>query len=318
MTEFIYFGAIALTVCLNAVGASIGQGLASKTALDAIDRQPSAQQDIARTAMLGLALIETTAIIGAFIAALLLFDSQNLITSAYSNLATIGIVCALCLSGFVVGIVSSFPTQAACISVARQPFFGQKILRFMIITQSLIQTPIIFGLIITLFIKNLMPSIHTTAESLRLIASGLCIGLGSIGPAIGLGLFARQACTSIGTNKQAYGKILSFTLISQAIIETPIIFSLIIAILILVVTPGKAPLSLLDGTTMFCAGLCMGLGTIGPGISSGKTAAAACQFIALNPKNYSTLSRTSMFAQGLIETSAIYSIIIAFGLLLFR
>ena len=59
------------------------------------------------------------------------------------------------------------------------------------------------------------------SDSLRLIASGLCIGIGSIGPAIGLSIFSRAALNGISRNIQAYSKLLSFTFISEAIIETP-------------------------------------------------------------------------------------------------
>ncbi len=76
--------------------------------------------------------------------------------------------------------------------------------------------------------------------------------------------------------------------------------------------------NILDGIVLLSAGLCTGIVTIGPGISSGRTATAACNQIAYNPDTYTALSRLSMFAQGLIETSAIYAVLISFLLLLYR
>src|SRR5262249_35696670 len=109
---------------------------------------------------------------------------------------------------------------------------------------------------------------------------------------------------------------LSFTLISQAIIETPIIFALITSITLLFVAPVEN-ISLLKGVTYLAAGICTALGTFGPGISSGITAAAACRSITYNPEQFEVLSRLSLFAQGLIETCTIYANIISFMLILF-
>ncbi len=316
-SEFIHYGAIALTIAINAIGVGIGQGLTSSAALDAINQQPSARPGIFNAAILGIALIETAAVFGTFISFLLLFGAHKA-HSIHVGIAEIGIVLAICLPGFVLGIASAMPARAACFAIARQPFFAQQILRFMLITLSLIQTPIIFGLIVALFIRGQAADVHTMRESLRLLASGLCIGLGSIGPAIGLALFAQQACKSLGMNRKAYNKLLSFTLISEAIIETPIIFALVISSSLLFIVPRLEQENLLDGIVMIAAALCTGIGTIGPGISSGKTATAACHQIALDPEIYGILSRVSMFAQGLIETTAIYAILISFLLLFFR
>jgi len=310
-TEFIHYGTIALAVGINSASVGIGEGMASVAALQSISRQPNARAHIVRTAILGMALIETAAIMGLLVAFILLFGPQSEVKTWYSYLSEIGIVSAVCLSGFVVGIVSAWPVQAACHAIARQPFFSQRILGFMIMTQALIQTPLISALIVALFIKAQAADVTTLSDSCRLIASGLSVGLGSIGPAIGLALFARSAIDGLGINRNAYNKLFSFTLISEAIIETPVIFSLVIAIILLFIVPKSQTEDLLNGITFLSAGLCTGIGTMGPGISSGKTAAAACKQIAHNPESHSILSRFSIFAQGLIETCAIYAILIS-------
>src|SRR5437870_5245177 len=82
-------------------------------------------------------------------------------------------------------------------------------------------------IIIALFIQGQSVFVETMRDSLRLISSGLAIGLGSVGPAIGLAIFAKAACAGIGINRKAYAKILPFTFISEAIIETPVIFAFV-------------------------------------------------------------------------------------------
>lgn len=317
-TEFLHFGTIALTAAINAVGVGIGQGLTSSAAIESINQQPAARNEITKTAVLSMALIETSAVMGTFISILLLLKTKNNSHSFYGNMAEIGIAFAICCSGFVLGIVSALPARAACFSIARQPFFSRQIMRFMMISLSLLQTPIIFGFIIALSIQSQATSITTIRDCFRLIASGVCIGLGSIGPAIGLSLFSQKACEGLGINRRAYTQIFSFTLISQAIIETPIIFALLISASLLFLIPSMPQENMLDGIAFLAAGLCTGIGTIGPGISSGVTARAACQQIIYNPETHGTLSRVSMFAQGLIESSAIYAMLISFLLLFFR
>lgn len=316
IAEFLHFGTIALAIGINSIGVGIGEGMASSGALDAINMQPEAQSHITRAALIGMALIETAAIMGISISIILLLGTKNATQTIYVGIAEIGIALAICISGFVIGIVSSLPTQAACYAIARQPFFAQKIIRLMLITQAIIQTPIVFGFIIAMFINNQAPFISSMADSLRLLASGLCIGLGGIGPAIGLALFAQTACKGLGINPQAYNKLLSFTFISQAIIETPIIFALVISLLLIITTITSN--NVVEGIAMLAAGLCTGIGTFGPGISSGKTASAACHQIAINPELHGKLSKVSIFAQGLIDTAAIYALLISLLLIFFR
>jgi F0F1-type ATP synthase membrane subunit c/vacuolar-type H+-ATPase subunit K len=315
VTALLHHIIIAMTVAINAISVGIGEGIAGRAALQALNTQPSARSEITNIATLGMALIETAAIVGISIAFILLLTPSKK-PDLFFSLAELGIAFAICLPGFFVGLVSALPTQAACLAVARQPFFAQKILQFMLISQSLIQTPIVFGFIVAMFIKSQTAAVDTLPEALRLMASGICVGFGSIGPAVGMASFAKAACEGIGWNRNSYNQLLTFTFISEAIIETPIIFSLVITMLLLSSTTLTKADPLLSGIAMLSAGLGMGIGTIGPGIGSGKIAAQACRQIALGPENYGSLSRLSMFAQGMIDTCAIYTLLIAIILIL--
>lgn len=316
--DFIHYGVIACAIVTNSISVGIGQGLTSYSALNAINRQPSARNDIIRVALIGMTLIETVAILALLVAILLLIKAPTDNANYFEYLSEIGIAFAIAITGFVIGLASSVPAQAACHAVARQPLFTQKIFGFMLMTQVLIQTPVISALIVSLLIQGQAANVTSLGDSLRLIASGLCIGIGSIGPAIGLSLFSRAALNGIGKNTQAYSKLLSFTFISEAIIETPIIFCLIIAVTLLFVVPRPETENILNGIIFLAAGLCTGLGTLGTGISSGATGAAACSQIADKPEEYSILSRTSMLAQGIIETIVIYAVLLSLVMLLFK
>jgi len=311
---FLHYSTIALTVAINSLGVGIGEGIASLAALRAINKQPSASSDIMKTAVFGMALIETAAIMGVIISIMLIFGTPTGSVSLYTSLAEVGIMLAICLAGLVIGIVSAFPVQQACHAIARQPFFSTKIARFMLITQSIIQTPIIFGFLIAVYIHEQAHLATTLSEGVRLLACGLSIGLGSIGPAIGLAHFAKVACRSLGINRSAYPKLLTFTFLSEAIIETPIIFAMIVSLLIMISTPNP---KLATAIALISAAFSIGIGTFGTGISSGRTAAQACHQIARNPEQANVLSKVSMFAQGLMDTIAIYALLVALALLFF-
>jgi F-type H+-transporting ATPase subunit c len=59
------------------------------------------------------------------------------------------------------------------------------------------------------------------------------------------------------------------------------------------------------------AGLCMGLGAIGPGIGEGIVGGKACEAIARQPQMQGVLTRTMLLADAISETTGIYSLIIA-------
>jgi len=313
MAEFVHYLIVALIIGINSIAVGIGEGLASASAVAAINRQPKAASEIRNCSVLGMALIETAAIIGVTISIIILGGSAE--KTLYFGIAEIGIALAICFAGFAIGLSSAWPAKKACMAIARQPFASKKIIQFMLITQTIIQTPIIFGFIIALFIKMQASSADSVADGLRLLASGLAIGLGSVGPVIGLSEFGGAACEGIGVNKKSYTKILSFTFVSEAIIETPVIFALVVAFGLLFLVPKTD--NIVTGVAYLASAICIGLGTLGPGISSGRTASAAARQIALKPEHYSIISRVSMFGQGLIDTSAIYALVVSFALMWF-
>ena len=316
--EFLHYGAITASMALSSISVGLGEGLVSWSALKAIDRQPQARADVVRVALIGMTLVETVAILGFLVSILLIIYTNIESDNPFAYYSEIGIIAAMGITSFVIGFASTLPAQAACDAVARQPFFSHRISGFMLLVQILIQTPMISAFLVSLFIQGQANSAASLSDSLRLIASGLCIGLGSIGPAIGLSSFAHTAIKQLGKNTKAYDKLLSFTFISEALIETPIIFCLIIAVTLLFVVPSTTVENGIDGIIFLSAALCTGFGTLGAGISSGKTASAACTQIGENPESYSILSRTSILAQTLIETMVLYTAILSLLMILFR
>ncbi|PIZ52998.1 ATP synthase F0 subunit C [Candidatus Uhrbacteria bacterium CG_4_10_14_0_2_um_filter_41_7] len=72
-------------------------------------------------------------------------------------------------------------------------------------------------------------------EAVRLLAAGLCMGLGAIGPGIGEGYVGGKALEAIGRNPSIQGKIIPNMIVAMAITESTAIYSLVIALIILFV-----------------------------------------------------------------------------------
>ena len=139
MHELLHFTTISAVVGLPALGVGLGQGRVSAAALTALDRQPAIHDMINRMTIISLALSETSALLGVVVGVLMLMEKISI-----APLPCVGIICALALPGFLVGLVSSLPSMAALQALARQPLFASKILQLLPIAQTMIQTPLIF------------------------------------------------------------------------------------------------------------------------------------------------------------------------------
>lgn len=62
-----------------------------------------------------------------------------------------------------------------------------------------------------------------------MLAKALAIGLGAIGPGIGIGLIGAKALEAIGRNPETSGKVLVTMLLAAAFAESIAIYALVIA-----------------------------------------------------------------------------------------
>ena len=67
------------------------------------------------------------------------------------------------------------------------------------------------------------------------IAAGLAIGLGAIGPGIGIGLLAGRAMDALGRNPEARGPIQQNMILAIAFAEAIAIYALVVAVMIIFV-----------------------------------------------------------------------------------
>lgn len=72
-------------------------------------------------------------------------------------------------------------------------------------------------------------------KALALLAAGLCMGLGAVGPGIGEGFVGGKACESIGKRPDEANLITKTMIIGQAISETTGIYALVVALILIFV-----------------------------------------------------------------------------------
>ena len=70
------------------------------------------------------------------------------------------------------------------------------------------------------------------AEVMKMLAIGLAVGLGMLGPGLGIGLIGYSAMQALGRNPEARGPIMTNMILSIAFAEAIGIYVLIVAIIL--------------------------------------------------------------------------------------
>ncbi len=70
-------------------------------------------------------------------------------------------------------------------------------------------------------------------DVIKTVAAGLAIGLGSFGPAIGIGMLAAKAMEALGRNPEAAGPIQQNMILAIAFAEAIAIYALVVAVIII-------------------------------------------------------------------------------------
>jgi len=146
------------------------------------------------------------------------------------------------------------------------------------------------------------------------LSAGLAMGLGAIGPAFGVGLAAGKACEAATRQPSSAGSITKTMLVGQAVSESPAIFSLLIAIILIFNTPPDN-IYFHNLAALLAAGLSTGIGAIGPGIGSGLANASACEGVGRDPELEGPLLRTMLIGQAISQSTSVYALVISMCLL---
>jgi F-type H+-transporting ATPase subunit c len=69
-------------------------------------------------------------------------------------------------------------------------------------------------------------------DTIRQLAPAIAIGLGAIGPGVGLGILSGKAVEAIGRNPEAAGEIRNNMILGLAFTEAIAIYALVVALII--------------------------------------------------------------------------------------
>lgn len=72
-------------------------------------------------------------------------------------------------------------------------------------------------------------------EAAKFLAAGLAIGLGALGPGIGIGILGFGAMQALGRNPEARGAIFTNMILVAAFAEAVAIYALVVAIVLIFV-----------------------------------------------------------------------------------
>jgi len=75
-------------------------------------------------------------------------------------------------------------------------------------------------------------------DALRLLGAGLAIGLGAIGPGIGIGILMMGALQAMGRNPDASSNIQTNMILGVAFAEAIAIYALVVALILMFVVSG--------------------------------------------------------------------------------
>jgi ATP synthase F0 subunit c len=298
---------------LGAIGAAIGEGLTAASANEAIGRNPEQSGDIFKSMLVGQAIAESASIFALVIAMMLLF------TKFSSHILTVSVLLgsglSIGLGAIGAGVGAGFPAAAACKGMARQPSMSGRLTTNMLIGSAVCQTPAIFALVVSfilLFTDFSSSPISPTWAAI--LGAGLSSGFGAIGSGLGGGLVAEASCDGIARQPLTATSVTNVMLLGQAVTQTTAIYALLVSFILMFKSFPATDL-LAPPMALLAAGLCMGIGAIGPAIGEGFAGRSAVAWIARNEEHIADLTRLMLVGQAVAESTGIYSLVIALVLI---
>ncbi|MDD2907754.1 MAG: hypothetical protein PHH98_03880 [Candidatus Gracilibacteria bacterium] len=291
------FIGMGLAVGLAGLGVAIGQGILAEKSMEMMAKQEKMMGYFLTVTILGIALVESAAIYGLIVA----FKMYG--TVGLSMAAGIGAGLAIGLAGLGAGVGEGKLVAGAITSMATSPHLKSKLMTFMVLFVALVESAAIYGLVISF---NILGSTDFTSQAF--IGMGLAVGLAGLGVAIGQGILAEKSMEMMAKQEKMMGYFLTVTILGIALVESAAIYGLIVAFKMY----GTVGLSI--GASIG-AGLAIGLAGLGAGLGEGKLVAGAISSMATSPHLKSKLMTFMVLFIALVESAAIYGLVISFKIL---
>jgi ATP synthase F0 subunit c len=311
MASFIGAG---FCIGLGAIGAALGEGYTAGMANQGISENPSKSGDIIKNMLVGQAVAESAGIFALVVAILLIFMKFPAV-SMLKAAALLGAGLSMGAGAIGSGIGSGYPGGGACLGISRQPSMSGRLTTNMLIGSAVCQTPAIFALVLAMMLLFLdFGSAAVSPTWAALLGAGICMGFGAIGSGIGSGYPGGEACLGIAKQPAISGRLTTNMLIGSAVCQTPAIFSMVVALMLVFLNFGNAPASP-TWAALLGAGLATGMAAIGSGMGGGMAAGASCEGIARNPETFGQVTTTMLVGQAVAQTPSILGLLVSFILI---
>jgi ATP synthase F0 subunit c len=225
-----------LSMGFGAVGSGLGSGFPGGQACIGISRQPAVSGRLTTNMLIGSAVCQTPAIFSMVVALMLIFMDFSGQPTQPTWAALIGAGLSIGLAAIGSGYGGGLAAGASCESVARQPRSVGPVTTTMLVGQAVSQTPSIFGLLVSFILMfKTYPESTSISAPMALLAAGICMGFGGIGPGIGNGMTAEGAVRWVGRRLEHAGDLMRTMLVGQAVAQSTAIYAMVISLVLIFV-----------------------------------------------------------------------------------
>jgi len=211
-------------------------------------------------------------------------------------------------------IGEGYTAARANLAVSRNPKLSGDIFKNMLVGQAVAESASIFALVIAILLLFMDVTTPNLLKAAALLAAGLSMGFGAIGSGIGSGYPGGEACFGIARQPAIASQLTTNMLIGSAVCQTPAIFSMVVALMLMFIDFGNAPLQP-TWAAYLGAGISMGLAAIGSGYGGGLAAGASCEGISRQPKTATSVTTIMLVGQAVSQTPAIFGLLVSFILM---
>jgi ATP synthase F0 subunit c len=238
------------------------------------------------------------------------FDAQTWVKVA----AFIGGGIAIGFGAIGAAIGEGYTAAMANLAVSRNPKISGDIFKTMLVGQAVAESASIFALVVAILLLFMNPSNPSMIQAAAFLGAGLSMGFGAIGSGVGSGFPGGQACFGLSRQPAVASRLTTNMLIGSAVCQTPAIFSLVVAFILLFMNFSAAPLNP-NWAALVGAGLSTGLAAIGSGYGGGLAAGASCEGVARQPEAVGNLTTIMLVGQAVAQTPAIFGLLVSFILI---
>ncbi len=228
--------------------------------------------------------------------------------------AYIGGGLAMGLGAIGAAIGEGYTAAQANVAVSRDPKNSGEIFKNMLVGQAVAESASIFALVIAILLLFLDVPTPTLLKAAALFGAGISMGFGAIGSGIGSGYPGGNACIGIARQPAVASQLTTNMLIGSAVCQTPAIFSMVVALMLIFINFGNAPL-FPTWAAYLGAGISMGLAAIGSGYGGGLAAGASCEGIARHPRTAANVTTIMLVGQAVAQTPSIFGLLVSFILM---